>query len=155
MSYGAVQPLVVERLDVDTCTQLLARGGVGRFGFVSGRDVVVLPVNFVFDQGSVFFRTSPGSKFDAALHRLRVAFEVDGEGAGGERWSVLVNGVAQEVWDPVELARIEQLPLWSLTNRDEGCVVQIAPGSITGRRFVHALAAATVWFEDTPEEDEP
>lgn len=143
MSYSQTQRLTVEHLDVEACTKLLAQGGVGRFGFVGGRDVIVLPVNFVFDQGSVLFRTAPGSKFKAALQRVRVAFEIDGVGAGDERWSVLVNGVAQEVWDPLELDRIRDLPLWSLTTRDQGAVVRIAPGSLTGRRFRHVPATAT------------
>lgn len=154
MSYGPTQRLVVEHLDVDECTRLLEQGGIGRVGFVAGGDVTVLPVNFIFDRGSVLFRTSAGSKFEAALHRARAAFEIDGAATGDERWSVLVKGVAQEVWDPLELRRITELPLWSMTNRNQGAVVQIAPAAITGRRFRHAPAATTLWFEDTPQEVE-
>lgn len=147
MSYGPMQRLKVERLQLDECTELLARGGVGRIGFVRDDDVIVLPVNFVFDQGSVLFRTSPGAKFDAALHRSRVAFEIDGAGPHGGLWSVLINGVAQEVWDPVELERIRALPLWSLTTRNGGAVVRIAPAAISGRRFSHVPTASTLWVD--------
>ena len=154
MSYGPIEKLVIDHLDVDACTALLARGGIGRVGFVSGDDVMVLPVNFVFDRGSVLFRTAPGAKFEAALHRSRVGFEIDGAEPGGAHWSVLVNGVAQEVWDPLELRRIARLPLWSLTNRNHGSVVQIAPASISGRRYRHVPATSTVWIEDAPQEVE-
>src|SRR5688500_10742119 len=98
MAYGPTKRLVVELVDVDSCVELLRRGGVGRLGFVRDGDVILLPVNFIFDQGSVLFRTSPGAKLEAALHRSRVAFEIDSAGVAGERWSVLVNGVAQDVW---------------------------------------------------------
>jgi nitroimidazol reductase NimA-like FMN-containing flavoprotein (pyridoxamine 5'-phosphate oxidase superfamily) len=154
VTFGPTEQLVVEHLDVDACVELLSQGGIGRIGFVDGGDVTVLPVNFIFDQGCVLFRTSPGSKFDAALHRSRVAFEIDGAGDSGERWSVLVNGVAQEVWDPKELRRIDALSLWSLINRDQGSVVRIAPGQISGRRFRHVTAAVTLRFDKAHQEIE-
>ena len=56
-----------------------------------GRLPVILPVNdFVFDHG-VLFRTAAGTKLDAAVRGIVVAFEADAYDPGGRAgWSVLL-----------------------------------------------------------------
>ena len=98
------------------CLALLGCGTVGRVGLSVGALPAVLPVNYALAGERVVFRTVPGTKLDAALARSVVAFEVDGydlEGAWG--WSVLVQGMAQEVTVAAELteARALQLKSWA------------------------------------------
>ena len=85
-------------LSVDECLQLLSTHvpRVGRVAFVSDGKPVVLPVNFVFSEGSVIFRTNSGAKLAAAANSERVAFEVDEiDSTWEEGWSVLIQGRAQ------------------------------------------------------------
>ena len=88
----------LEVLDRAECLQLLALRRFGRLGLTSGALPTILPVNYWFDGSSIYVRTSPGSKLDAALRGAVVAFEVDDiepmEHAG---WGVVVTGIAREV----------------------------------------------------------
>ena len=66
----------MEELD-DTECRLLAEQHLGRLAIPDFGGPVIFPVNYVFDQDLVVFRTDPGSKLDAATERESVAFEVD------------------------------------------------------------------------------
>lgn len=94
------------------CERLLATTTVGRVGVSISALPAVLPVHFVVDGGEIVFRTVPETGLDLATARTVVAFEADSydpETATG--WSVLVRGVAREVVDEAELARLRALPL--------------------------------------------
>jgi nitroimidazol reductase NimA-like FMN-containing flavoprotein (pyridoxamine 5'-phosphate oxidase superfamily) len=87
-----------ERLDRVRCIELLETVGIGRVAWADGGRVVVEPVNFVFSQDSVLFRTSEGDKLDAVRRGLPLAFEADdAEPALRVGWSVLVSGPAEVV----------------------------------------------------------
>jgi uncharacterized protein len=123
------------------CIALLGSVQVGRVGVTIDALPAVLPVNFVVWNGSIVFRTVPGTKLDAAAAGEVVAFEVDGYGSqekpGG--WSVLVRGIAHEVTDPAELAEVDALPLdsWAWDGQAHRYVC-IEPTVMTGRRIVGA-----------------
>ena len=79
-------------LDSDECIALLTRHNVGRIAYMSGKRVAIEPIHYVFEEGMLYGRTSPGSKVDALAHRPWVAFEVD-EVEGIFNWrSVEVQG---------------------------------------------------------------
>ena len=63
------------------CIALLGSVQVGRVGVTIDALPAVLPVNFVVWNGSIVFRTVPGTKLDAAAAGDVVAFEVDGYGS--------------------------------------------------------------------------
>src|SRR6266487_1753093 len=87
-----------QELTKDECFSLLAGQHLGRLVLVDDRGPIALPVNFVFDQHTVLFRTDEGTKLDVASRGARVAFEVDGvDEATCTGWSVLVRGEATEV----------------------------------------------------------
>jgi nitroimidazol reductase NimA-like FMN-containing flavoprotein (pyridoxamine 5'-phosphate oxidase superfamily) len=90
--------------------KLLGERHLGRLALVDADGPVILPVNYTLDEGSVVFRTDPGSKLDAAAAGATVAFEVD---AADERhrtgWSVVVRGRAGEVSEPAEPERLRGL----------------------------------------------
>lgn len=119
----------------DECRSLLRQAHLGRVALVDGDQPLILPVNFVVDDGDIVFRTSPGSKLDAAVRGARVAFEIDGIDERTETgWSVLVRGRAHVVTDPVPIAGLEQaLVPWAPGERPY--YVRITPTMTTGRRI--------------------
>ncbi len=99
-------------LDEDTCWRLVESVAVGRIAFVQNDKPVVLPINHVVHDRSVVFRTAEGSKFDAAILRHPVAFEVDDWSADHRSgWSVLIDGVAMEVVDGARREELDKLDL--------------------------------------------
>ena len=72
-----VSPHPLRHLGADQCLDLLASCQVGRVAATMGALPVILPVNYVvFDHG-VLFRTAAGTKLDAAVRGIVVAFEAD------------------------------------------------------------------------------
>jgi uncharacterized protein len=129
----------MHNLTVRQCVELLAQHNLGRLAFLAKVGVMplIIPVNYVIDQDTVVFRSDPGSKLTAAILGAPVAFEVDG--GYNERdqtgWSVVVHGHAEEVTDPAELARLEQLPLVPWAPGAKAHYVRVRPGQVNGRRI--------------------
>lgn len=126
----------LETLRFDECLQLLASVPVGRIGFYSDGEVVVLPVNHVVDGQDVVFRTGRGSKLSAAEGLNLVAFEADDyDPQTRSGWSVLVNGRAEVVYEDAEIQRLSCLGLhpW-VTEVDRPFWIRIRPTSVTGRQ---------------------
>lgn len=124
-------------MDRDLCERRLRAGYTGRVGFVDDGRPQVLPVNYVYADGKVVFRTGPGAKLDAALRQELVAFEVDGiDDDAHAGWSVHVVGRARVLESPDELewARGLSLRPWAY-NGDRPFWVSIDPTEITGRSF--------------------
>ena len=75
------------------CDALLARNHVGRIAFSFHDRVDLEPVHYVYSNGWLHGRTSPGTKLSTLRHHPWVAFEVD-EIEGLFDWkSVIVHGV--------------------------------------------------------------
>ena len=126
-----------QELTKSECFALLARQRLGRVAFVDDRGPIVFPVNFVLDRHMVVFRTSAGTKLDAAIVGSRIAFEVDGtDPAARTGWSVLVRGEAVEVTNPAELARLRRLPLDPWAPGAKTHYVRILPAALTGRQIM-------------------
>ena len=87
---NSARPWELEPSDINA---LLARNTVGRLAFARGGQIDVLPIQYVFRDGSIYGRTAAGGKL-AALGSLgaTVAFEVD-EIHSARVWrSVLAHG---------------------------------------------------------------
>jgi nitroimidazol reductase NimA-like FMN-containing flavoprotein (pyridoxamine 5'-phosphate oxidase superfamily) len=129
-----------ESLDEDECFALLANAVIGRIGFVSDGDPVVLPINFRLVRSSgvtpgtwIAVRTRPGNVIDRALRT--VAFEIDGYDSDRRAgWSVLVQGELFHI-DRESAAIREQFDSdpWLVDERDAWLLVQ--PFSVSGRRL--------------------
>jgi uncharacterized protein len=80
----------------DECLVVLARNHIGRIAYSRQNRVDVEPIHYVYEEGWIFGRTSPGAKLDTLAGTFHgiwpVAFEVD-EVEGLFSWrSVVVHG---------------------------------------------------------------
>jgi len=117
------QPLIRE-LDRAACEALLARHSVGRVAFTHRNRVDIEPLHYVFMDGWIYGRTSPGPKIDAVAHQHHVAFEVD-EVSGPFDWrSVVVHGG----WYRMEMAPPAELVSWE---RGVDALRALVPGTLT------------------------
>jgi uncharacterized protein len=132
-----VSPHPLRQLGPDQCLELLASCQVGRVGATMGALPVILPVNYVVLDHGVLFRTAAGTKLDAAVRGIVVAFEADAYDPDGRAgWSVLLVGKASEVTHPVELERAKAvaMPRWPGA-AGQLHYVHIKAERISGRRF--------------------
>lgn len=126
----------LEVLPFDACLQRLASVPVGRVGFITAGEVVILPVNHVVDGRSVVFRTGVGSKLASADPGYPVTFEVDAYDAASESgWSVLLQGWVEVVEDDAEISRLDALGLRSWARPERPYWVRIRPFLVTGRQI--------------------
>lgn len=124
-------------LSRDECLQLLGQAKVGRVGLSIQALPAVLPVTFALYDDHVVIRIVPGTKLDTAAAGAVVAFEVDGyEPDGSAGWSVMVQGRAEPVTDPADLADLGRLVLesWALEGSADH-YIRIGIATVTGRRF--------------------
>ena len=127
----------MEELDEAECLRLLASTTVGRLGFVVQERPIVLPVNYAVDGRTVVFRTGEGTVLNKAALQM-VAFEVDKiDDATHTGWSVLAQGVAQDVGTAID-ARSDQLRrialvTWAPDRRDRW--FRLDADTLTGRRL--------------------
>lgn len=136
-----IERRAVQVLAADECLALLSHHAVGRIGLSVDALPVVLPVNYLLDNGRILLRTGFGTKLAAALRNAVVCFEVDEIDQEHQvGWSVLVTGTARELAGKAA-ARAATLPLrpWSPDVGDHLVTIDIE--LISGRRIT---AAATV-----------
>jgi nitroimidazol reductase NimA-like FMN-containing flavoprotein (pyridoxamine 5'-phosphate oxidase superfamily) len=129
----------MHNLTVPQCFDLLAQHNLGRLAFLAKVGVMplIIPVNYVVDEDTLVFRSDPGSKLTAAILGAPVAFEVDGgyDEKNHTGWSVVVHGHAEEVTDPADLARLEQLLQAPWAPGPKSHYVRVRPGQINGRQI--------------------
>jgi nitroimidazol reductase NimA-like FMN-containing flavoprotein (pyridoxamine 5'-phosphate oxidase superfamily) len=90
---------VFRELDAGEAHELLARHHVGRIAYSFHDRVDIEPISYVFADGAIYMRTSPGSKLVTLAHAPWVAFEVD-EATGPFDWrSVVAHGTVYPVSD--------------------------------------------------------
>jgi nitroimidazol reductase NimA-like FMN-containing flavoprotein (pyridoxamine 5'-phosphate oxidase superfamily) len=91
-----------------SCERLLRESSLGRIAYVVDGWPVVFPVNYAFDGADVIVRTDARSNLAALSHQpVQVALEVDSTVRDFKSgWSVLVHGLAEQVKEPDELARL-------------------------------------------------
>lgn len=125
-------------LGFDECLRRLASAPVGRLAFLVAGSPVVLPVNHKLDGTNVVFRTTWGSKLQAAGAAADVAFEVDNYATAARTgWSVLVRGKASVVYEARESDRLEALGIrpWLSIDPQDGVWMRIRAEEITGREI--------------------
>jgi len=127
-----------EELSYADCIDRLAHQRFGRLAVVVGHYPQVFPVNYRLDDNIVVFRTHIGTKLLAANH-ANVSFYVDHiDEATRSGWSVLVQGMAEDVTDrpgdPIT-ERSRALAVDSWVPGDSSRIVRVIPAHITGRQI--------------------
>lgn len=138
-SDGSLDWSGLEILTLEECEAKLRAAPIGRLGFVSAGEPTILPINFLFHDGKVVFRTAGGSKLAAAMMERPVCVEVDGWNALEHNgFSVLVKGIAEEVIDGATIAELDALPIrpWSHPELRTHWVI-VRPTEVSGRA-IHA-----------------
>ena len=135
------QDMVIEELSQTECLRLLAAHEVGRVAVVVDGRPVILPVNYRTDDGTVVFRTDAGTKLQGAA-MSHVAFEIDEiDQDSHEGWSVLLEGVGQDITDTVD-ARSEELrilPVSPWAPGDKAYWIKVVPRGLSGRSLRRRL----------------
>lgn len=80
-----------QELGAHDCWKYLRTSSVGRVAVVVDGHPEIFPVNYLPDDGSVVFRTGPGTKLDAIMAGQPLALEADGMNTYGTiAWSVVL-----------------------------------------------------------------
>lgn len=129
----------LEVLDRAECLRLLDGAVVGRIAGTSGALPVVLPVGYALDGDSIVVETGRGTTLDFATSGSVVAFQVDNlHEHGHSGWTVMVTGVAEEVQDRREVARLRGVLHEGRADHDER-FVRISSELVSGRRTGAAI----------------
>jgi uncharacterized protein len=129
---GFVTSQDLDVLDRDDCYVLLRSRTLGRVGVHIADDLAIFPVYYAVMGNDVVFRTSPGTKLNAAVLGTRVVFQVDDASSG---WSVLVRGHAHELRERDEKAHAQSLlgRDWPAGSRE--FYIKVVGEQVTGRRL--------------------
>lgn len=127
----------LEVLSPEECLRLLQRESyVGRVAFIVEGRPMVLPVNYLAEDGSLVFCTPPGTKLSHLAGGAPVAFEIDASRSLYQSgWSVVVQGTAREVVDAHELDLLRRGPLKSWATPPSEHWICITIEEISGRRI--------------------
>jgi nitroimidazol reductase NimA-like FMN-containing flavoprotein (pyridoxamine 5'-phosphate oxidase superfamily) len=122
---------------------LIAGGKMGRLGCVSDGEPYVVPINYVFEDGSIYSHSLPGRKIEALRAHIRACLQVD-EIENEFHWrSAIAFGNFEEIDRPIDrravlsklLARFPLLtPVESVMAQDAG-----APDSVVFRIIVDRI----------------
>jgi uncharacterized protein len=123
------------------CRDLLRthQTGVGRIAFAEDGNAEwpsILPVNYAYRDGAIFFRTFEGSKLYTALRRQRVAFEIDDVDKDWRQgWSIVALGTLDVAREPGEHNSVDQmLRSWAADEREH--LVRLDIERLTGREVI-------------------
>jgi nitroimidazol reductase NimA-like FMN-containing flavoprotein (pyridoxamine 5'-phosphate oxidase superfamily) len=126
---------------------LIAAGRIGRLGCVDNGEPYVVPINYVFADGSIYSHSLPGRKIDLLRAHPRACLQVD-EIENELKWrSVIAYGNFEEIRVPSDrrsilsklLARFPLLtPVESLMAQDAS-----APDSIVFRIRIDRISGVT------------
>jgi nitroimidazol reductase NimA-like FMN-containing flavoprotein (pyridoxamine 5'-phosphate oxidase superfamily) len=86
------KPMTIIELSRQAGLQLLAEHHIGRIAFAFRDRVDIEPISYVFADGWIYARTSPGTKLTTIEHHPYVAFEVDEIRSATDWRSVVVHG---------------------------------------------------------------
>jgi hypothetical protein len=117
--------------------RLLATNPVSRVRTRVTGSPTVFPVrHHIVDFDTIVFRGDDFSAYADTSSGVRMSLEAEGvEDDDPLGWYVRVDGVASDVADPTELARLGELPGEARGAGPETHWIQLRPETITGRRY--------------------
>ncbi len=86
------KPLTIVELSREAGLRLLAEHHIGRIAFTFRDRVDIEPISYVYADGWIYARTSPGTKLTTVSHHPFVAFEIDDIRSPYDWRSVVVHG---------------------------------------------------------------
>lgn len=126
---------VLAQLSTAECWDKLGGHGVGRVAMPVQPGPAVLPVNYLVDEGTIVYRTTPGGPAQPAPGE-GVSFQVDQIDDHLSRgWSVLLTGTAEHVEDGAEADRLAERAPEPWAGGDRPVWIRVRPKSVTGRRI--------------------
>ena len=131
-------PSHLREISETECLDLLANHRVGRVAYCDDLGPVVLPVNYVLDQGTVLTQISPHSTLARHLRLAPASFQIDDfDDYNQSGWSVLVRGNASHV-DSADLPTNDSDRPHAWAEGQRTFHVRITPHDISGRRLLPA-----------------
>ncbi|PJJ63781.1 pyridoxamine 5'-phosphate oxidase family protein [Compostimonas suwonensis] len=127
-------PTGIRALDRAECWRLLESAEVARLAVVDEQGADIFPINYLVNDGSLFFRSAPGTKIVSLTEHPSVAVEIDGADER-ERWSVVVRGEAHRLDDDTLIGESGVQGLQTMTSSDKWNYFEIVPRTVTGIRF--------------------
>ena len=124
----------IEILKEDEALELMGDHQLGRLVVRIKDDFDIYPLNYVVNEGKIYFRTAEGSKLFTVSINDRVLFEAD-ENTEDKAWSVIVKGRARILQRTDEIQEADELPLKPRLPTLKYNYVEITPEEISGRRF--------------------
>lgn len=117
------------------CRDRLQQRSVARLAWQAADGPLVLPVTYVWHDGTAVFRTSPYGVISELIRPTDVALQIDAlDEQHRSGWSVLVQGRAEAVAEPADMAHlwtIDGLVPWAPGVRN--LFIRVTPRRITGR----------------------
>jgi nitroimidazol reductase NimA-like FMN-containing flavoprotein (pyridoxamine 5'-phosphate oxidase superfamily) len=124
----------VTEMSVEECWTLLESHDFGRLAYRLVDEVHLVPINYVVEDRTLYFRTTSGGKLLAAALHSDVAFEIDWHDDGAA-WSVVARGALRQLEED-EQHRLDSVARESWIPTEKPEVVELVPSAVTGRRFV-------------------
>ena len=123
-------------LSANECQVLLSANSVGRLAVVVDGEPAIYPVNYVIDGTDIVLRTN----WSGLTHGcpMVIAFEVDGiDIARGCGWSVLVQGMAHDVTDALDVRSetLQSVAVLPWVPGPEPRLLRLVPRRTTGQHF--------------------
>ena len=84
----------------DEARELLKAGKIGRLGCVANGEPYVVPINYVFEDGSIYSHSLPGRKIEILRTHPRACIQVDEIENDFEWRSVIAFGTFEEIRVP-------------------------------------------------------
>jgi uncharacterized protein len=131
--YDALQSL--SAISPTRCRELLTTQSVGRVAWQGSDGLQILPVTYVYYDGSIVFRTAPNSPLSELSGSTDVVFEIDEIDQRNHRgWSVVASGRAEAVDEPQKVTRLlTEAGVVPWAPGDRNMLIQISPQKVTGR----------------------
>jgi len=130
-------------LTVEEARNLIAGGKIGRLGCVADGEPYVVPINYVFEDGSIYGHSLPGRKIEALRAHPRACLQVDEIENDFEWRSVIAYGNFEEIRVPSDRRSIlsKLLARFPLLTPVESVIAQdaAAPESVVFRIIVDRI----------------
>lgn len=126
------------KLTETECHDLLHETTLGRIAFVNAEGQQLIPVNFIYVDGLIYFRTAYSSMLSSlAQGHDDVAFGAEkSEDATHRGWNVTVRGSARRVEDRATINKIlGNLDLVPWAGGVRSTVIEVRPRFFAGRRI--------------------